>query len=217
MCSNMEIKEKFQDAILSLTERNQAYVNRKGPNAYSKQMDRIINDLVEFFNESQRQDPHLDEAEKDYRIGKLQDEIARLETIFRIFNINPDQFKKMDKDFLELKLKNAIEEEEMPVISPAYFMDLEIDYLVVSGTIRSITGFITAYKRAINGKNEPIISFYRGKSFTYLDKYLKAVRDYPEISDQTIERWIEKDYYNGSIKKSIDTEAEQVKAGSESQ
>ncbi len=212
----MDSKEKFQDAILRLTERNQSYVNRKGVNSYSKEMDRIINDLIDFFNESQHQDPNLDEAEKDYQIGKLQNEIDRLETIFRIFNINPIQFKKMDKVFLELKLEKVIKEGKPPVISPIFFLDLETDYILAEGTIRTMKDFVTAYKRAICYKIETMIKFYQGEPFKYLEKYFKAVKDFPNISDEFIERWIAKDYYNGSIKKSIDQEAEQAEAGSQS-
>ncbi len=212
----MEIKEKFEDAILRLVERNQSYVNHKGVNAYSKQMDRIINDLIEFFNESQRKDPHLEEAEKDFRIDQLSNEIRRLETLFRIFNINPVQFKSMDSDFLTYKFENATDPDLVPVISPAYFMELETDFLVASGSISSITGFVKAYKRAICNNNQAMIDFYQGNKFEYLNKYLKAVRDFPNLSDQSIERWVTKDYYNGSIKKSINQKTEQVEAGSES-
>lgn len=204
----MDSKEKFQEAIIHLVERNQSYVNRKGINAYSKAMDRIINDLIRFYNDSQIQDPYLDTAEKDYVIVKLQDEIDRLETIFRIFNINPDQFKYMDKAFLDLKLKKGINEDEIFCLPPIYFMNLETEWMNVSTTIRSMIHFVTSYKRALSDNIESLIQFYQGKQFKYLEKYMKAIKEYPNFSDKSIERWISIDYYNGTIKKNIDQEAE---------
>ena len=132
------IKDIFISALNKLKVRNQDYVNKHGINKYSIENDEIIQDLVNYYNQS------IKSIEK---IEFLESKLYLLKTIIDLFNI-PVEYQDYHLEFLKNELKQKKITGDLIVQPMIYLMDIDCKYnsfnCVISNMIMDIESILFA-------------------------------------------------------------------------
>ncbi len=122
----MPFEEDFIKAVETLKARNQAYVNRNGENQYSRNTDRLIFAMANYYNQTIGE------------LASLKETIARMKNIIALYNISND-LEKYPKELLSLELRRKRESGEF----------IEMPFMYLSKIITAIHSHQTIIESTI--------------------------------------------------------------------
>lgn len=171
------IKKKFLRAIDRLKSRNQSFVDRNGVTAWSKETDRIIESLVDYFNDREK-------------ISEVRETNKKLVFILELYGVPYKKLFHCPLEFLEFECNNLKMDGLVPGQPGIQSVQILSDYnrhrVIIESLIQAVMNYLEI-------ENQVVMENIR-ETWPQLVEYFYS----PETENLTEK--IQKDYYAGRIK-----------------
>jgi len=152
------LKDNFIKAIEKLKRRNQALVDKNGVTGYTQETDRILSDLVDYFNDREKQVRGIEAANET---------INKLILILKLYGIPYHELFALPVEFLEMELKKKSIQGDLPNQPFIYLFEILNDYnkhqVIIESYLQVVSNFRKIKIKAIQDyclENYPFLAEY---------------------------------------------------------